>query len=144
MSKKICSLMSLVMSIVILFSISVCGGAVSAEETAVQPRFSYTAYTATGLEITTTGTAYCTADAEGYYGTTTKVHIKMTLQKYTVLWWSNQQTWEGTFNDYYGVLAKTTTVGSGRYRVKAVYTVYSGSASEEITSTSQEKKITVS
>lgn len=145
MSKAIRSLISTVMSLVLLLSVTAwSGGVVSAEETTAQPRFSYTAYTATSLEITTNGVAYCTANVEGYYGTTTKIHIEMKLQKHTVLWWSTQETWEGTFNDYVGALAKTKTVGSGTYRVKAVYTVYSGSASEEITGTSQEKKITVS
>lgn len=140
MQKKVRSLISLMMSLVLLLSVSVWGGAVSAQETAVQPRFSYTAYTATGLDITTTGLACCSANVEGYDGITTKIYIKMTLQKYTVLWWSNQETWEGTFNDVVGVLCASKSVNKGTYRVKAVYTVYSGSASEEITSTSLEKQ----
>ena len=145
MSKRVGSLISLVMSVVILLSVGVwCGTTVSAEETQVQPRLSYTNFTFTGLDITTSGVAYCLANVEGYDGITTKIHIKMTLQKYTVLWWSNQQTWEGTFNDVVGTLNTTTTVGSGRYRVKAVYTVYSGSNSEQITSYSQEYKFTKS
>lgn len=145
MRKTMRSLICLAMSLVMVLSLHIWTGAtVSAEENTVQPRFSYTNYTYTGLEITTQGVAYCTADVEGYSGITTKVHVEMTLQKHTVLWWSNQVSWEGTFYDMSGTLAKTTTVGSGRYRVKAVYTVYSGSASEEITGTSQEKKITVS
>ena len=140
MQKKVRSLISLMMSLVLLLSVSVWGGAVSAQETAVQPRFSYTAYTATALDITTNGVAWCTAGMEGYDGITTKVHIKMTLQKHTVLWWSNQETWEGTFYDVVGTLCQSTSVNKGTYRVKAVYTVYSGSASEEITGTSQEKQ----
>ena len=140
MQKKVRSLISLLMSLMLLLSIGVCGGAVSAEETAVQPRFSYTNYTATALDITTSGVAYCLADVEGYDGITTKVHIKMTLQKHTLLWWSNQETWEGTFYDVVGTLNEVVSVGKGTYRVKAVYTVYSGSASEEITSTSLEKQ----
>ena len=97
-----------------------------------------------GLSISSSGTATCSADAEGYYGTTTKVHIKMTLQKYTILWWSKVETWEGTFNQAYGALCETAQVGSGTYRVKAEFTVYSGSNSEEITSYSQENKFTKS
>ena len=64
----------------------------------------------------------------------------MTLQKHTFLWWSTVETWEGTFNDFFGTLSETIHVGSGTYRVKADFTVYSGSASEDITMYSQENK----
>lgn len=139
MSKRMYSLVCVVMSVVLLFSMNVWSGAVvSAEETAVQPRLSYTNYVITGLNITTSGVAYCTASAEGYDGITTKIHIEMKLQKYTVLWWSAVETWEGTFYGVDAILSETASVGNGRYRVKAVYTVYSGSNSEEITGTSQE------
>lgn len=139
MSKRMRSLMCTVMSVVLLLSMNVWSGAiVSAEETTVQPRFSYTAFTATGMQLTTSGVAYCTAHVEGYDGITTKIHIEMKLQKYTVLWWSAVETWEGTFNNYYGALSTSKSIGNGRYRVKAVYTVYSGSDSEKITGTSQE------
>lgn len=140
MSKRVRSLVSLMMSVIMLLSIGTVGATtVSAEETSVQPRLSYTNYTFTGLDITTAGLACCTADVEGYDGITTKVHIRMTLQKYTVLWWSDQITWENAFTGIEGALCRNTTVtSSGRYRVRAVYTVYSGSASEEIIGTSQE------
>lgn len=138
MSKTMRSLVCVIMSVVLLLSMNVWSFAVSAEETTVQPRLSYTNYTFTGLDITTKGIAYCTAHVEGYSGITTKVHIEMKLQKYTVLWWSTQETWEGTFNSVDGALSKTKTVSdSGKYRVRVTYTVYSGSASEEITGTSQ-------
>ena len=140
MSKTVRSSISLAMSLILLATTLLAGVTVSAESTQVQPRFSYTAYTYTALDITTSGIACCLAEAEGYDGITTKIYIEMKLQKYTVLWWSTQETWEGTFNDVTGALAKTKTVGKGTYRVKAVYTVYSGSASEEITGTSQEFK----
>ncbi len=140
MSKRIRSLLCLVMSVVLLLSMNVwSGGIVSAEGTGAQPRFSYTNYTATGLNITTAGVAVCTADVEGYDGITTKVHIKMTLQQYLALQWTTIASWQGTFNGVDGVLSKTKTLtSSGRYRVRATYTVYSGSASEEIIGTSQE------
>ncbi len=144
MSKTMRSLVCVVMSVVLLLSMNVWSFAVSAEETTVQPRLSYTNYTMTSLEITTKGVAYCAASAEGYDGITTKIHIEMKLQKYTVLWWSTQETWEATFTGVDAALAKTASVSSGKYRVRVTYTVYSGSASEEITGTSQEKTITVS
>lgn len=137
MSKTMRSLVCVVMSVVLLLSMNVWSFAVSAEETTVQPRLSYTNYTATGLKITTNGVACCTASAEGYDGITTKIHIEMKLQKYTVLWWSTQETWEATFTGVDALMSKTASVSSGKYRVRVTYTVYSGSASEEITGTSQ-------
>ena len=144
MSKRIRSLVCMVMSVVLLLSMNAwSGGIVSAEGTAAQPRFSYTAYTFTGLNITTAGVAACTADVEGYDGITTKIHIKMNLQQYLALQWTTIASWQGTFNGVDGVLAKTKTLtSSGRYRVQATYTVYSGSAYEKITGTSQEDYFT--
>ena len=104
------------------------------------PCFEYTNTTATTLSISTSGTATCSAKLNGYNGTTTKIVIKMTLQKKTLLWWSEVDSWSTTINNWYGSLTKTASVGSGTYRVKVEFTVYSGSNSEEITTYSQEKK----
>ena len=139
MSKNVKRIICLLMSLLLLCSLNL----VSSAETAVQPRFSYTANASISLAITTSGTAYCATDVQGN-NLATKVYIKMTLQKYTVLWWSKVESWEGTFNNVYGTLSETAQVGSGRYRVKAEITVYSGSNSEEITEFSQEKKVTIS
>ena len=137
-------IVSLTMSLILLLSVGVwpCA-AVSAEETAVQPRYSYTFLTYTGLDITTGGTAYCLADAEGYEGITTKIHIQMTLQRSIRRRWTDIATWEGTFNDIYATLSKTTTTTTGTHRVKAIFTVYSGSDYEVIENISQEMYISV-
>ena len=133
------------MSLLLLCPLNLVASATSvAEEAAVQPRLNYTGYASVGLSITTSGTAYCTTVVQGYDGITTKVHIKMTLQKYTILWWSKVESWEATFNDVTGYTSETAQVGSGRYRVKAEFTVYSGNNYEEITEFSQEKKVTIS
>lgn len=144
MSKTTRSLVCLFMCFALVFSMNVWSGfAVSAEESTAQPRLSYTNYALTGLNITTSGIAYCTANVVGYDGITTKIHIKMNLQQYLALQWTTIASWQGTFNDVEGALSKTKTLtSSGRYRVQAVYTVYSGSASEKIIGTSQEKYFT--
>ena len=145
MSKNVKRIVCLLMSLLLLCPLNlVASSASTAGETAVQPRLNYTNNTAISLTITTSGIAYCAADVQGYDGITTKIHIKMTLQKYTVLWWSKVESWEGTFNNVYGTLSETAQVGSGRYRIKAEFTVYSGSSYEEITDYSQEKKVTIS
>ena len=143
MSRKIRTAICLLMSLLLLFPLQVMASAATTENQ-VQPRWSYTDMTFVNILIDSDGTATCLADIEGYDGITTKIYIKMTLQKYTFLWWSKVETWETTINDFYGFLSRTTQVGSGTYRVKAEYTVYSGSNSEQITSYSQEYKFTKS
>ena len=145
MSKRMKTVVCLFMSLLLMLPLNLIASAATVpEESQVQPRWSYTDITYVAIAIDGSGNASCLADVQGYYGTTTKIHIKLTLQKYTVLWWSKVQTWEATFNYYYGTLNPSTTVGNGTYRVKAEFTVYSGSNSEQITSFSQEKKFTKS
>jgi len=145
MSRNVKKIICLLMSLLLLFPLNILASAATVPgENEIQPRLDYTNVAYVSLAISSSGTATCSADAEGYDGITTKVHIKMTLQKYTILWWSKVETWEGTFNDTFGILTRTAQVGSGTYRVKAEFTVYSGSNSEEITSYSQEKKFTKS
>lgn len=133
-------LVSLVMSLIALFSLNLWSSTdVSAAESSIQPRLQYTAYTTTSMVESSGGTLTCLAEAEGYSGTTTKVHIKMELQQHNMIEWVTVATWEGTFNTYYGTLSKTKTLTeAGLCRVKATYTVYSGSAYETITSYSEE------
>ena len=106
----------------------------------VQPRYSYTSYTSVSLNVTN-GVATCSAYLEGYGGITTKVSVDMTLQKKTLLWWSEVQTWHTTCYDEYVLSTQSISVGSGKYRVKAEFIAYSGSASETITTYSQEKSV---
>ena len=144
MSKNVKRIVCLLMSLLLLCPLNLVVFADSTDgENIVQPRFTYANNTSTSLNITTTGTAYCTVDVQGY-SNVTKVYIKMTLQKYTVLWWSKVESWEATFNDVTGYISETTQVGSGRYRVKVEITVYSGSDYEEITDFTPEKKVTIS
>ena len=147
MSKKI---MALILSVVFIFSAAMVAGAEGASapvspasssegEPGIQPLFDYTNVTTASLQISN-GTAICAASANGYSGITTKIEIKMTLQKKFLLWWNTEETWSKTINDSYGSLTGTTSVDSGTYRVKVDFTVYSGSKSEEITAYSQEKE----
>ncbi len=145
MSRKVKTALCLLLSLLLLLPLNmVASAATTTENTTVQPRWSYTNITYAGLSIATDGKAISAADAEGYQNITTKIHIKMTLQKHTLLWWSKVETWEETFNTYYAAMNEATYVGSGTYRVKAEFTVYSGSNSEEITIYSQEDKFTKS
>ena len=133
------------MSLLLLFSLNLWSGmAVSAEENTIQPRYSYTAYTSTAFTEGSNGALTCIAEAEGYSGVTTKVHIKMELQRHTMIKWETVATWESTFNNYYGILSKTKTLTEGGLcRVKATYTVYSGSAYETITGAEAEAMLRI-
>ena len=146
-------ILSILMAAVMLFSL---GTVVSAESESltenessvinyiegneIQPLYSYTNTVSTTISISN-GQATCYTKVNGYSGTTTKIQIKMTLQKKTLFWWSDQQSWSSTTNGYTATLAKTASVGSGTYRVKAEITVYSGTKSESITQYSQEVKV---
>lgn len=147
MFKKI---ISLLLSIILLCSVSTVAYAQSPDtiqqfemvqlNADVMPCFEYTDSTITSLSISTSGKATCSTSITGYSGTTTKIVIKMKLQKRSVLWWSTKETWEATVNSWNADLTKTASVESGKYRVKVECTVYSGSNSEEITTYSQEKE----
>ncbi len=129
-----------VIAIVLCLTLSLGVSAVEADtvfadssiESQVQPRYSYTSLVTTSLKDSS-GNANCGASLVGYDGITTKIQITMTLQKKSLLWWSEVQEWTLTANDFIASFSKTKAVGSGKYRVKAVYKVYSGSASESIT-----------
>ncbi len=127
MFKKI---LALVMCVVML-----CGtGLIASAETPenqIQPRYSYTNMVSCSLN-NASGKAQCVGSVGGYSGITTKIVMKMTLQKKTLFWWSKVQEWSSTTNSYTAAMSKTVAVESGTYRVKLVATVYSGSNSEEV------------
>ena len=134
MTKRITSL---VLAILLLFTGSVAVSAATGEET-VQPLYDYTSSTSVNLSVSN-DTAYCTAQLIGY-ASTTKIVITMTLQKKTLLWWSEVDSWTTTYNDNVAMMSKSCSVGSGKYRVKSKFVVYCGSDSETITSYSLERE----
>jgi len=110
-------------------------------EPGIQPLYQYAADAYATLQINGT-TATGTAVLDGFAGTTTKVNVVMTLQK-KGLWWSNASD---SFNyTTYGHDANLElnydSLSSGTYRIKDVFTVYSGTASETITAYSPEARV---
>lgn len=110
------------------------------ENMVINPCWAYINGTITTLSISGSGVATGTSKITGYSGTTTKVHITMTLQKkgFLGLFWTDVSQWSQTFNNYYGTLSKTYNVSGGTYRVRAVYVAYRDSSSETITAYSSE------
>ena len=142
MTKKVFSVF--LCSVLLLLTMSVGGSAQSVQEEnnqQIQPRWSYTNYTQQDIYISN-GQIACQGEAQGYPGVTTKVTVTLYLQKKTLFWWSDEDEWSFTYQNYRGSLTgKTSMPDSGTYRTKAVYTVYSGSSSETITGYSSELKI---
>lgn len=101
--------------------------------------FQYTSDVTTDLSISGSQ-ATITVGFTGYNGVTTKCTIDFILQKkYLFFFWSDVCSWSTTIYSYQGSYAPTFSLTEhGTYRVKAVYTVYSGSESETITDYSSE------
>ena len=143
MSRKI---LSIVLAMLLLFTSSIVASAesintdiienISSEET-VQPRYNYTSSTTVNLVISN-NKANCTSRLIGYQSTT-KIVITMTLEKKTLFWWNDVETWTGTYNASVAELFKSHSISSGTYRIKTEFVVYSGSKSETITTYSPER-----
>lgn len=78
------------------------------------------------------GTAYCVSTLNGI-SSVTKIEATQYLEKKTLFWWSNVKSWSKTSNSSMISMSNTEhNVGSGTYRLRTVFKVYSGSNSEEI------------
>ena len=131
--------MKKIISVILAVSV-LCCFMVSVNASQIQPRYSYTTTYTTGIHITDSGKATCTANVTGITSTT-KIEITMSLQKKVLFWWDDIETWTLTEYDLCAAIGGTVeNVSSGTYRTKAVYTVYCGSDSETITGYSQETK----
>lgn len=133
MKKRICMLFAVVMAVTMLCGISVY---------AVEARYTY--ILTSSSELTFSGnTATCKSYAKGY-STVTKISVTQYLEK------QNGKNWEtvsgGTWSDSVSASSISMTnskssLGSGTYRLRTVFTVYSGTSSETIEKTSSEVTI---
>lgn len=86
--------------------------------------------------------ATCKSKLNGYSGVTTKIVITQSLQKKSSGSWSTVKTSSTTIFNFAGTLKKTYSgLSKGTYRVKSVFTVYSGSDYETLTKYSSSKTI---
>lgn len=107
---------------------------------AAQPRYAYTATVSSTLTISGT-TAYCTSKATGMSKTST-VEGTQYLEKKTLLWWDPVAEWSATSTSNSLNMNNTKSgLSSGTYRLRTVFTVYSGNNSEEVEKISSEKII---
>ena len=76
----------------------------------------------------------CRSVVNGYSNIATKVEITHTLQKQVYGYWSDVETWSGTYYTWYGILTSSrSNLSAGMFRLKTVAKVYSGSNYETIT-----------
>lgn len=75
--------------------------------------------------------------------TVKSIVVTQTLEKSTLWWWDEINTWEKSFNQSYATYTNSqSSLSSGTYRVKSVFTVTATNGdTEAITVYSAEKKI---
>lgn len=98
------------------------------------PAYSYTSECSSSLSISGS-TATCISSVTGYYNETTKIVIVQTLQKKNSSGeWEDICSWTKTINSFKGSVTNTkSSLSNATYRLKTVFTVYAGTASETIT-----------
>lgn len=98
--------------------------------------YTYVSYIDTKLAIKS-GKACANVTVSDLNNNTTKIHVKMTLQKKSGTSWNNVATWEKTTASHYLSLSKSRAVVKGTYRVKCVTTAYKGTKSKSATTYSE-------
>lgn len=78
------------------------------------------------------GKAQIHASVSGYIDVS-KIHAKIVLQKYSGNSWMAVKTYEDTVSAPTYSLSKRKIISKGKYRVKAVFTIYKGAKSENVT-----------
>ncbi len=78
------------------------------------------------------GKAQIHASVSGYIDVS-KIHAKIVLQKYTDNSWKAIKTYEDAVSSPTYSLSKRKDVSKGKYRVKAVFIIYKGAKSENVT-----------
>lgn len=134
MSQKICSLF---LSVVMLFTFS--SASVFASDVMLFADYGSEARSYLSLNDTT-ATCKSTFPTEP---TVKSITITQTLEKSTLWWWDEINTWERTFNQSSATYTNSrSSLSSGTYRVKSVFTVTATNGSAEtITVYSVEKTI---
>lgn len=110
----------------------------AAEE--AQPWYLYTT-TVTSVLSTSGTTGTCTSSAKGL-SSVTKIEGTQYLEKKTLWWWDTVEEWSSSSsNNALHMNNSKSGLDSGTYRVRTVFTVYSGSSSEEVEKISSEVTI---
>ncbi len=132
MSKAIKVFVSVFTIVSVFFSMAVMGYAWSNENDMVAPMYEYADDIISSLSINS-GTAELSCSASGSSKVVTKISATMYLEKYDNGKWPVAGNWSKSKDGNIFTFSKTTSVTKGVYRVRTVFTIYSGSKSETIT-----------
>ena len=130
---------ALLLALVSLFSLGICSSAYNGNNT-VSPYYLYTSKAESKLSITN-GVASCKSKLTGYVYLTTKIEATQYLEKKNGTSWETtiDRTWSDSTNSYILSMSNSkSNLSSGTYRLRTVFTVYSGTKSESIESLSDE------
>lgn len=114
------------------FGLTASANVVTSPEDEISPQYAYTQSISSGLSISNLK-ASCTSVVIGNSSKTTKIYLTQTLQKNTGSSWRNVITSSKTSYSNVCFLLNTFGVSSGKFRVKTVAKVYSGSNYETLT-----------
>lgn len=122
MKKRLFALLTISMSLLMFLGVTVC---------AVEARYAYTTSVTSTLNISN-GTAYCKSSAKGN-STVTQIDGIQYLEKKNGDNWDIVDSWsDSSSRNSLNMSNSKDNIGSGTFRVRTVFTVYSGSSSEVV------------
>ncbi len=122
MKKRLFALLTISVSLLMVLGVTVC---------AVEARYAYTTSVTSTLNISN-GTAYCKSSAKGN-STVTQIDGIQYLEKKNGDKWEVVDSWnDSSSRNSLNMNNSKDNIGSGTFRVRTVFTVYSGSSSEVV------------
>ena len=122
MKKRLFALLTISMSLLMFLGVTVC---------AVEARYAYTTSVTSTLNISN-GTAYCKSSAKGN-STVTQIDGIQYLEKKNGDNWDIVDSWsDSSLRNSLNMSNSKDNIGSGTFRVRTVFTVYSGNSSEVV------------
>ncbi len=131
MKKRLFALLTISMALLMFLGVTVY---------AVEARYAHTTSVTSTLNIYN-GNAYCKSTAQGD-STVTQIDGTQYLEKKNDNDWDIVDSWSDSSKSNYLTMSNSKdNIGSGTYRVRTVFTVYSGSSSEVVEKISKEKTV---
>jgi len=131
MKKRLFALLTISMALLMFLGVTVY---------AVEARYAHTT-SATSMLTVSNGKATCVSTAQGD-STVTQIDGTQYLEKKNGNDWDNVDSWSDSSKSNYLTMSNSKdNIGSGTYRVRTVFTVYSGSSSEVVEKISKEKTV---
>lgn len=131
MKKRLFALLTISMALLMFLGVTVY---------AVEARYAHTTSVTSTLTISN-GAAYCKSSAQGD-STVTQINGTQYLEKKNGDDWDIVDSWSDSAKGNYLTMSNSKdNIGSGTYRTRTVFTVYSGSSSEVVEKTSKEKTV---